>query len=132
MKKVKRLTAALLVFVLMMGTYVRAGEVYVRYNQERYEHYKVGNVEQEAYYDFGTWAIGDNVRIYASSFGNSTNYVSINHANYQSNNFKKETETTHGNNWAYVNYNPWGVDYLQPGSYAYSTGAVELDLNVTY
>lgn len=102
----------------------------MRYNDTESLIYSGAGVYQEAFYDYGTPRSGDNARIKAVSRGSSTNYASIKYAPYGSNSFTNTRQTTYGDEQAIADKTYWGVDYYQPGSYAYSTGTTTLDLNV--
>lgn len=82
------------------------------------------------FYDYGSPSIGDNARIFASTINNKKNYSKIRYAPIGVRSFKVIDKTTYGEAESYVNYNPLGVDYLQKGSYAQSTGD-ELSLTLT-
>ncbi|WP_282925905.1 hypothetical protein [Helcococcus kunzii] len=76
------------------------------------------------FYDHGSPSIGDNARMFGTSVNNTRNYVGLRYANYGTTVFNETRKTTKGANQAYVNYNPLGMDYLQPGSFVQSEGVV--------
>lgn len=128
-KKASKTLSMLMAFVIFFGNTAFAAPVNVKYNAKQKLVHHVSPVYQEAFYDYGTGLPGDNAKITAESRGNKTNYASIYYADYGSSNFLNTRSTKYGNVSAYVTYTS-GKDYLQPDSYAYSTGAVVLELNV--
>lgn len=99
------------------------------------QHYKSGDVELKTFYDFGTPVPFDNARIYAKSSSTESKYVFafIKYSNFDTDNFMTKRETSDKGGTAYVNYNPFDADMLEPGSYAnaYCNGQ-DFYLRVTY
>lgn len=76
------------------------------------------------FYDLGTSAPGDNARMFGTSVNNTRNYVGLRYANFNSTVFNEQRSLTKANEEAYANYNPLGVDFLEPGSFVQSEGVV--------
>lgn len=97
--------------------------------------YKSGGVEFNNFYDYGTFLPFDNARIYAKATTTGKKVTAyIYYAPFGSDNFKEYSESTSDKNKnAVADYNPSGVDMLEPRSYALSQGdGVDMYLRVTY
>lgn len=108
----------------------------VAYNNSYNKESSGSDYSIQVFYDYGTSEPFDNARIFAkaSSTENTNMTATICYSHYGSNAFKTENAEPIINSTgeAYINYNPAGVDYFQPGSYARASyGSVTYYLKVT-
>lgn len=126
----KKMILSMFVLLLFIGSvYAQSNINSVNYDNKRDLVVNNGTKYQRIFYDWGTPIPGDNARIFGKSYGNTKNFAYIKFADYGSTNFEKRTATTSNNTEAYVNYTS-KHDYLQPGSFAHTTGFKLFELHV--
>lgn len=125
MKKiVKGMMVILLCFSIFVVNVSGAAQFYtVKYNSasDRSDKLTSGG-KIRVFYDYGTILPGDNANLFGTSQYNNRNYVGIHYANYNSSSFITDRTSTYGGTEAKLQYNPFGVNYLQPGSFVQSEG----------
>lgn len=101
----------------------KAQHYFVKYNKslERSDSLSSG-AKIRVFYDYGTILPGDNANLLGTSRYNKRNYVGIFYSKYGSRSFVTERTTTYGEAEARKQYNPFGVDYVEPDSFVQSEG----------
>ncbi len=79
--------------------------------------YQFNGISLENFYDYGTWWAYDDAYISAQVISGDLPYAYIYFKDYDS---KGKWDSKGGEGYTFVNYNPYGVDYLQGGSFARS------------